>query len=86
MKKQYDFSRGERGKFYRPNVKVTLPTCAHEHTHRGDDAPRRWGTYQTQVCDACGMFRLLTHSPQAVASDWKPAAEYADAVADQELD
>lgn len=25
MKKEYDFSRGVRGKFYRPNVKFNLP-------------------------------------------------------------
>jgi len=25
MKKEYDFSKGERGKFYRPNVELNLP-------------------------------------------------------------
>ena len=25
MKKEYDFSKGERGKFYRPGVKLNLP-------------------------------------------------------------
>ena len=25
MKKEYDFSRGTRGKFYRPNAKLNLP-------------------------------------------------------------
>ena len=25
MKEQYDFSKGERGKFYRKNVKLNLP-------------------------------------------------------------
>ncbi len=25
MKKEYDFSKGERGKFYRPNAKLKLP-------------------------------------------------------------
>ena len=25
MKKEYDFSKGERGKFYRPNIKLNLP-------------------------------------------------------------
>ena len=25
MKKEYDFSEGERGKFYRPNLKLNLP-------------------------------------------------------------
>ena len=25
MKKQYDFSKGERGKFYRPDMKLKIP-------------------------------------------------------------
>lgn len=25
MRKEYDFSKGERGKFYRPNVELSLP-------------------------------------------------------------
>ena len=25
MKKEYDFSKGERGKFYRPDAKLNLP-------------------------------------------------------------
>ena len=25
MKKQYDFSKGERGKFFKPHVKLNLP-------------------------------------------------------------
>jgi len=25
MKKEYDFSKGERGKFYRPDTKLNLP-------------------------------------------------------------
>jgi len=25
MKKQYDFSQGERGKFYRPNAEMKIP-------------------------------------------------------------
>ena len=25
MKKEYDFSKGERGKFYKPNLKLNLP-------------------------------------------------------------
>ena len=25
MKKQYDFSKGEQGKFYRPNIMLKLP-------------------------------------------------------------
>lgn len=25
MKREYDFSKGERGKFYKPNLKLNLP-------------------------------------------------------------
>jgi hypothetical protein len=30
MKKEYDFSTGERGKFYRPNAKLNLPVYLDE--------------------------------------------------------
>lgn len=30
MKAQYDFSKGERGKFYKPNLKLTLPVYLEE--------------------------------------------------------
>ena len=25
MRKEYDFSKGERGKFYRPDIKMNIP-------------------------------------------------------------
>jgi hypothetical protein len=25
MRKEYDFSKGERGKFYRPDIKINIP-------------------------------------------------------------
>ena len=30
MKRQYDFSKGERGKFYRPKLKLNLPVYLDE--------------------------------------------------------
>ena len=30
MRKEYDFSKGERGKFYRPNAKLNLPVYLDE--------------------------------------------------------
>ena len=30
MKKEYDFSKGERGKFYRPNLRLNLPIYLEE--------------------------------------------------------
>lgn len=30
MKDEYDFSKGERGKFYRPGLKLQLPVYLHD--------------------------------------------------------
>lgn len=30
LKKEYDFSKGERGKFYRPNLRLNLPIYLEE--------------------------------------------------------
>jgi hypothetical protein len=30
MKKEYDFSKGERGKFYQPNLRLNLPIYLEE--------------------------------------------------------
>jgi len=30
MRKEYDFSRGERGKFYRPDMKLNIPVYLDE--------------------------------------------------------
>jgi len=30
MKEEYDFSKGERGKFYRPDIKLNLPVYLDE--------------------------------------------------------
>ena len=30
MRKEYDFSKGERGKFYRPNLRLNLPIYLEE--------------------------------------------------------
>ncbi|MCJ7749368.1 MAG: hypothetical protein MUP27_16650, partial [Desulfobacterales bacterium] len=32
MKKEYDFSKGERGKFYRQNVRIHLPIYLDEQS------------------------------------------------------
>ena len=37
MKKEYDFSKGDRGKFYRPDVEVAVP-CAEEPGFELNDA------------------------------------------------
>ena len=30
MRKEYDFSKGERGKFYHPNIKMNIPVYLEE--------------------------------------------------------
>ncbi len=32
MKKEYDFSKAERGKFYRPDIKLNLPVYLDDET------------------------------------------------------
>jgi len=32
MKKEYDFSKGERGKFYKPDLELYLPIYLDQHT------------------------------------------------------
>ena len=34
MKKEYDFSKGVRGKFYRPNAKMSLPVYLDSEVQR----------------------------------------------------
>jgi len=34
MKKEYDFSKGERGKFYRPDAQFNLPVYLEEEVRR----------------------------------------------------
>lgn len=34
MKKEYDFSKGERGKFYRENVRLNLPIYLEQDNRR----------------------------------------------------
>ena len=34
MKQEYDFSRGERGKFFRENARLDLPVYLDEDVHR----------------------------------------------------
>jgi len=66
--------------------------CSHVHVVRGEDAPRVYGSWRTQVCLDCGAFREHGHNDRPVPSrpwpghDWRPASEYEDAVAKREDD
>lgn len=63
--------------------------CLHAVTFRGADAPRRWGSFRTQVCAKCRAFRFLTHHDKPITgynSGWRPVAEYADAISPTELE
>lgn len=59
--------------------------CAHTSTARGANVPRRWGSYRSEVCRDCGAFRTMTHHGEH-KSEWRPANEYSEATAEQELD
>lgn len=64
-----------------------IDPCGHLRTKRGKDAPRRWGSFRTEVCLDCGAFRTHGHDPgRSHMSSWKPASEYADSVSEMELD
>lgn len=58
--------------------------CPHLSTKRGDDLPRRWGSYQSEVCLFCGSFRALTHHGAPTSSGWQPSTEYAAQTAETE--
>lgn len=54
--------------------------CAHSVTARGKNAPRRYGSWATEVCQACGAFRTHGHDVgRSQMSEWRPASEYAEA-------
>lgn len=63
---------------------VDQSRCRHPRTERGADAPLRHGSYQTQVCTACRMFRLVGHVSQQPMSEWKAPDAYAGAVSDKD--
>lgn len=52
--------------------------CAHANTKRGDDIPRRYGSYRSRVCVDCGAFEARTHFDE-LAWPWRPSSEYAEA-------
>lgn len=65
---------------------MTANACKHADTHRGADIPRRYGSWQSEVCDACGSFRARDHRGNLADIDrwreWRPASEYAAAIDD----
>lgn len=62
-----------------------MTECKHPETRRGRNIPRRYGSYRSQICLACGSFRTLTHHDEVVGA-WQPAAQYDAATApDEEL-
>lgn len=58
-------------------------SCRHADTFRGEDSPRRWGSDRTQVCAECGMYRRTTHFDQPL-TDWLPASQYLEDIAEDE--
>lgn len=68
-----------------PFARADPVDCRHEHTQRGKDSPRRYGSWRTEVCEACGAFRTMTHHGERVSA-WRPASEYDDETSDAGLD
>jgi hypothetical protein len=66
------------------DTKTDLKACQHLSVHQGKNAPRRYGSYRTEVCNDCGMFRLTGHNPRKPMSGWKPASEYAAAISEDD--
>ncbi len=65
---------------------MTANACKHADTHRGADIPRRYGSWQSEVCNSCGSFRARDHRGNLASIDrwreWRPASEYAAAIDD----
>jgi hypothetical protein len=48
MKKEYDFSKGERGRFYRPDAKINLPIYLDEEVIAFiEDRTNKKGTFSS---------------------------------------
>jgi hypothetical protein len=48
MKKEYDFSKGERGRFYRPDAKINLPIYLDEEVIAFiEDRANKKGTFSS---------------------------------------
>ena len=63
--------------------------CRHERTKRGKDIPRVYGTYRSQVCIDCGMFRARDHYNKIVNDSrgaWRPAERYAEDTSERDDD
>ena len=59
--------------------------CRHDRTEKGRPVPRRWGNWATEVCSECGAFRTHANDRErSRMSPWRPAAEYAAAVSDDD--
>lgn len=58
-----------------------MTECAHIKTRRGIDVPRMYGSWRTEVCEGCGMFRRVDHFHKR-ATAWFPAGNYQRLVAD----
>lgn len=41
---------------------IAAVPCVHKKTKRGTDIPRVYGSYRTEVCVACGMYRTMGHN------------------------
>lgn len=73
-------------KLERDNALIITP-CDHRRSRRGDDVPRVYGSWRTEVCLDCGSFRTHGHDAfRSQKSEWRPAEEYAEATKRLELE
>ena len=66
MKKEYDFSQGERGKFYRPDAKLNLPVYLDEEVMAFVQ-----GITKTQEADLSAVVNQLLRSDMQLAEAMK---------------
>lgn len=67
----------------RARATCLMAACLHCATMRGADIPLRYGSHQSEVCLACGMFRPVSHAGRSPCGDWRPASEFVHATAPQ---
>jgi hypothetical protein len=48
--------------------------CTHDKVTRGPDIPRRYGSWQSRVCTACGAWHRVSHVDEHRVDQWEPAS------------
>lgn len=65
MRKEYDFSKGERGKFYRPGIELNLPVYLEPQVAEGvREHARKRNTTMGSLVNEWLRENLRSHSPK----------------------